>query len=235
MYCTAYCTKLGFLQFLRSHILWQNAATLEREFSRVVDKDSLNLDPDPAFQVRILIRIRIQGFDDQKLKKTKSWNFFFFFFWTNIAIKLSPGRHKGRPSYRRSLKPSKEKILHFKKWNFVNIFLLLWVIFALLDPNPRCESVYGSKDPIESGSNSDPDLNSDPQYWKLVPVPETLYPLPVSIALIKTESLLCVIMQDWPSVGTSFAGVWRCGPGACARSTSCGRRRTRSGTGSPPG
>ncbi len=36
---------------------------------------------------------------------------------------------------------------------FLNFFLLLWVIFALLDPN----SGSGSTDPIESGSNSDPD------------------------------------------------------------------------------
>ncbi len=43
------------------------------------------------------------------------------------------------------------KVLHF--------FLLLWVIFALLDPDPNSES--GSTDPIESGSNPDP----DPQPW----------------------------------------------------------------------
>jgi hypothetical protein len=33
---------------------------------------------------------------------------------------------------------------------FLNFFLLLWVIFALLDPDPDSES--GSTDPIESGS-----------------------------------------------------------------------------------
>jgi hypothetical protein len=33
---------------------------------------------------------------------------------------------------------------------------ILWVIFALLDPDPDCESGsgYGSRDPIESGSGS---------------------------------------------------------------------------------
>ncbi len=36
--------------------------------------------------------------------------------------------------------------------NFYNKFLLLWVIFALLDP----DSGSGSTDPIESGSNPDP-------------------------------------------------------------------------------
>ncbi len=36
-------------------------------------------------------------------------------------------------------------------------FLLLWVIFALLDPDPDSES--GSTDPIESGSGSAPGFN----------------------------------------------------------------------------
>jgi hypothetical protein len=38
--------------------------------------------------------------------------------------------------------------------NFYNFFLLLWVIFALLVPDPDSES--GSTDPIEFGSNPDP-------------------------------------------------------------------------------
>ncbi len=64
------------------------------------------MDPDPAFQV-----IRIQGFDDQKFKKKYTAENFFFFFWSKIAIYL-------RPSYRRSLQPSKENIQHFKKCNY---------------------------------------------------------------------------------------------------------------------
>jgi hypothetical protein len=36
-------------------------------------------------------------------------------------------------------------------------FLLLWVIFALLDPNPDSEYGSGSTGPIEYGSNPDPD------------------------------------------------------------------------------
>jgi hypothetical protein len=43
---------------------------------------------------------------------------------------------------------------------FINVFLFLWVIFVLLDPGPDCESGYGSRDPIESGSNPD----TDPQH-----------------------------------------------------------------------
>jgi hypothetical protein len=42
--------------------------------------------------------------------------------------------------------------------NFYKIFfLLLWVIFALLDPDPDSESGSGSTGPIEFGSNPDPD------------------------------------------------------------------------------
>jgi hypothetical protein len=44
---------------------------------------------------------------------------------------------------------------------FLNFFLLLWAIFALLDPKPDSEYGSGSTDPIESGSNWDP----DPQPW----------------------------------------------------------------------
>jgi hypothetical protein len=60
----------------------------------------VNPDPDTVW---------IQGFDDQKLKKVQQ-NFFFF---SKIAFYLSLGLHKGRPSYRRSLHLSKEKIHHF--------------------------------------------------------------------------------------------------------------------------
>jgi hypothetical protein len=39
-------------------------------------------------------------------------------FFSKIAIYLSIGLLKGRPSYRRRLHPSKENIKHFKKGNF---------------------------------------------------------------------------------------------------------------------
>ncbi len=114
---------------------------------RVSDPHSFDPDPDPA---------RIQGCNDQKLKeqREKKKNF-----WSKTAIYLSLGFHKVCPSYRRSLQLSKEAIQHFKTWTFTNFFLLLWVIFALLDPDPDSES--GSTGPIESGSNPDP----DPKPW----------------------------------------------------------------------
>jgi hypothetical protein len=48
----------------------------------------------------------------------------------------------------------------------MDFFLLLWVIFALLDPDPDPYSNYGSgsgsNGPIEYGSNTDPDPDTDP-------------------------------------------------------------------------
>jgi hypothetical protein len=59
-------------------------------------------DPDP---------IRIQGFDEQKLKEKKySRKIVLSFFLLKIAIYLCHG-------FRRSLQPSEEKIQHFKKLN----------------------------------------------------------------------------------------------------------------------
>jgi hypothetical protein len=48
---------------------------------------------------------------------------FILFWW--FAIYLSLGLHKGCPSYRRSLQPSKEKIQHFKRWKFCPFFFFL--------------------------------------------------------------------------------------------------------------
>ncbi len=86
----------------------------------------------------IRIRIRIQGFDDQKLKKKmQQKSFCLSFFRSIIAIYLSLGLYKGRPSYSRSLQSSKENIQHFKKNKIYQLFFLrLRVIFALLNPYP---------------------------------------------------------------------------------------------------
>ncbi len=83
------------------------------------------------FRLNAWIPIWIQGFNDQKLKKNYSWKIFFWIKKTTIYISL--GLLKERPSYWRSRQLSKEAIQHFKTWNFLIFFLLLWVIFALLD------------------------------------------------------------------------------------------------------
>ncbi len=100
-------------------------------------------------QVPMRIQIQIQGFEDQTLEKIYSWNFLYTFFWSKTAIYLSLGLPKGRPSYRRSLQPSKENIQQFKTWKFLYFFLFLWVIFDPLDPDPSTQI------------NADP----DPQPW----------------------------------------------------------------------
>jgi hypothetical protein len=58
--------------------------------------------------------IRIQDFNDQKLKKITAENFFLFFLLSKTANYLSLGLHKVCPSYRRSLQFSKKAIQHFK-------------------------------------------------------------------------------------------------------------------------
>jgi hypothetical protein len=63
----------------------------------------MNTDPDPD-------PIRIQGFDDQKLKKKLQLKKNYLFGGSKTSIYLSLGLHTGRPSYRRSLQLSKENI-----------------------------------------------------------------------------------------------------------------------------
>jgi hypothetical protein len=62
-------------------------------------------------------------------------------------------------------KPSALKREHpaLQKMKFINFFLCLWVIFALLGPDGESGSGYRSRDPIESGSNQD--SYPDPQHW----------------------------------------------------------------------
>jgi hypothetical protein len=72
-------------------------------FFTVGDPDSLNLDPVRIQQFPLSgFRIRIKGFDEEKNMAE------FFFFFKNFL-------HEGRPSYKRSLQPSKENIQHLKK------------------------------------------------------------------------------------------------------------------------
>jgi hypothetical protein len=79
----------------------------------------------PVFQILInFIRIRIRHFRlhtdpnpgvlmNQKIEKNSQQKFFFLFNKKNHNLSI-PRPHKGRPSYRRSLRLSKENIQHFK-------------------------------------------------------------------------------------------------------------------------
>ncbi len=100
------------------------------------------------------IPIWIQGFDDYILTKLAAEKKNIF--WPKIAIYLSLGRHKGYPSYRRSLQPPKSK--HPALQN-MKVFLTFFYFCGSFLPSGYG---YGSTDLIESGSNP------DPKHWKIV-------------------------------------------------------------------
>ncbi len=73
-----------------------------------------------------------------------------YFCWSKIAIYLSLGHYKGRPSYRRSLQPSKENIRSdTSKHEISKFFAIIVGHFALLDPNPDTDPLtWLNQDPI---------------------------------------------------------------------------------------
>jgi hypothetical protein len=81
--------------------------------------------------IRIENRISSKSVSGSRVLMTKnwklkySWNFLYIFSWSKIAVYL--GHHKERPSYRRSLQPSKENT-STSKMKFINFFLRLWLI-----------------------------------------------------------------------------------------------------------
>jgi hypothetical protein len=78
-------------------------------------------------------------------------------------IKFFWGPRSPIRTFKLQKKPSALKREHtaLENMKFLNLFLLLWVIFPLLDPDPDSEYGSGSTDLIESGSNPDP----DPKPW----------------------------------------------------------------------
>jgi hypothetical protein len=88
---------------------WESWLLKKAELEKFISVLSIGIgfsaDPDPAFFV---MRIQIQGFDDQKWEKISTEKIYIFL-KSKIAIYFL---HNGRPSYRRSLHPSKEN--HFK-------------------------------------------------------------------------------------------------------------------------
>ncbi len=119
--CLEAAKQMGFLSELRIRI---HLIRIRIQHLR------LNTDPDPD-------PIGSRGIDDQKSKKYYSWKKNKFFL-SKTTICLSLGLHTGRPVQvtKEGLQLSKENIQQFKTWNFLNFFLLLWIIFALLDPDP---------------------------------------------------------------------------------------------------
>jgi len=68
-------------------------------------------DPDPAFFSSC--RSRVLKTKNLKIV-TAGQKILYLIFLSNIAVYLSLGLHKRIPSYRRSLRPSKESIQHLK-------------------------------------------------------------------------------------------------------------------------
>ncbi len=165
------------------------------------------------FRIRIhLIRIRIQGFDDQNLKKKfPADKKKLFLVWWKTTINLTLSLTLGRPSYTRSLQLLKENIQHFKKRNLLIFFLLLGVIFVLLDPDPDSEHGSVSTNLIESSSIRIRNTDLDPEFWLtrsrlMHTIPLTLwksYGLESGIALLKK--------YIFPVLGSMT--FW-CGPGS---------------------
>jgi hypothetical protein len=100
-------------------------------------------------------------------KKFRAGNFNFYFFDQKIAINLSLGLHKGCPSYRRSLQPSKENIQHFKTWKFCTFFFFGghfcppgsgsgFAKFLNADPDPATQ-VNADPDPQPCQKHTDPE------------------------------------------------------------------------------
>ncbi len=103
---------------------------------------------DPLDLMRIRIQFQIQCFDDQKLKKNLQLGIFILIFLIKNCNLFIP-----RPPYR-TPKLQEKKIQRFKNMKILYFFLFLWVIFALLDPDPA------------TLINADP----DPQPWFTVSV-----------------------------------------------------------------
>ncbi len=138
-----------------------------------------NPDPDPDPDP-----IRIQGFKDQKLKKNCSWKKNKKFFWSKTVIYLSLGLHKV-PMSKLQKKPSALKRGHptLQNMNFYK--------FSYFCGSP--ESGSGSTDPIESGSNPDPDPQPCSQYINICLV----FTVHQQAWQIRVQLLFCVPLASW--------------------------------------
>jgi hypothetical protein len=69
---------------------------------------------------------------------------------------VSQGLQKERLSYStgEAFSPSKRTLRSSKNEIYKLFSLFLWVVFALLDPDPDCESGFTSRGPTESGSTT---------------------------------------------------------------------------------
>ncbi len=109
------------------------------------------------------IRVKIQGLMAKNWKKCIA-------IFCNFVIYLSLSLHKGHPSYRRSLHPSK-KCLAFQNLNFLHF----WVIFPLLGPDPAEQNtwhcfkfnIYMKSKPVDLDTHRILSLQIDLNYWQI--------------------------------------------------------------------
>ncbi len=86
----------------------------------------------------IRIQFRFQGFDDQKLYKITAVKPFLYILDQKLQFRyLSSGLHKGLLQEKASALKREHPALQNMK--ILNFFLYLWVIFALLDPDPATQ------------------------------------------------------------------------------------------------
>jgi hypothetical protein len=91
--------------------------------------------------IKIRIWIRIQVFNTKNWKNIQLKICSNLFFWSKMAIYLSLGLHKERPSYMRCLQPSREHSA-IQKMKFINYFCVCgsflpsWIRIANPDPDP---------------------------------------------------------------------------------------------------
>jgi hypothetical protein len=106
--------------------------------------------------MRIWIQIRIQhffylwiripdpdpGFDDLKFEKIYSWKFNFYFVIKNCNLLIPRPPRTPKLQEKPSALTREHSVL--KNMKILDFFLFLWVIFALLDPDPQFECRSGS-------------------------------------------------------------------------------------------
>ncbi len=127
-------------------LVWEAGLRIRIHFIRIrIQHFRLNTDPDPD-----------PSFWWPEIEKNLQLKKKNIFFLSKTTIYLSLGLHKGRPSYKRSLQLKREHPT-LQNLKFLKNFLLLWVIVALLVPDPDSKYGSGSTDLIESGSIRDPD------------------------------------------------------------------------------
>ncbi len=105
--------------------------------------------------VSMRIRIRNQGFDNQKLEKIYSWKKLYFFDEKLQFMYLSLGLHKERPSTtNRRLHTFKTERPGLQNMKFLNFFLFLW-LFLPSWIQIRIQPTKINVDPCRSGSRSE--------------------------------------------------------------------------------